>query len=83
MNSMAKSFHEPSFSIAIGMKWLVLESSVYLAVLLEAARSAAAASLVVVLSTYEFAHVSATVMSHASGLPLVHGMRVSVRSFVV
>ena len=60
----------------IHLSLLQLESSVYLAVLLQAARSAAAASLVAVLSTYELAYVSATVMSHASGLPLVHGMRV-------
>ena len=59
--------------IAIGVKWWVLESYVYLTVLLEAARSAAAASFVAALSTY----VLATVMSHASGLPLVHGMRVA------
>ena len=77
MNSMAKSFHEPPVSIAIGVKWWVLESSVYLAVLLQAARSAAAAHLVAVLSTYELAYVSATVMSHASGFPLVQGMRVA------
>ena len=43
----------------------------------EAARSAAAASLVAVLSTYELAYVSATVMFHASGLPLVQGMSVA------
>ena len=64
MNSMVKSFHETPVSIEIGVKWWVLESSVYLAVLLEAARSAAAASLVAVLSTYELGFVSATVMSH-------------------
>ena len=45
----------------------------YLTVFLEAVRSAAAASLGSVLSTYELAYVSTTVMSHASGLPLVHG----------
>ena len=61
MNYM--SFHEPPVYIAIGVKWWVLESSVYLAAFLEAARSAAAASLVAVLSTYELAYVSATLMS--------------------
>ena len=49
----------------------------YLAVFLEAARSAVAASVVAVLSTYELAYVSAIVMSHASGLSQVHGMRVA------
>ena len=44
---------------------------------LEASRSATAASLVAVLSTYELAYVSETVMFHASGLPLVQGMRVA------
>ena len=83
MNSMAKLFHESPVSIAIGVKWWVLESSVYLAVLLEASRSAATASLVAVLSTYELADVSATVMSHASGLLLVQGMRVAPSGFVV
>ena len=61
---MAKSFHEPPISIAIAVKWWVLESSVYLAVLFEDARSAAAASLVAVSSMYELAYVSATVMNY-------------------
>ena len=67
MNSMAKSFHQRPVSIAIEVKRWALESSVYLAVLFEAAWSAAATS-VAVLSTYEMACMSATVMSHASGL---------------
>ena len=73
---MAQSFHEPSVCIEIGVKW-VLESSVYLAVLLEAARSAVGASLVGVSLTYEMEYVSATVISHASGLPLLQDMRVA------
>ena len=70
-----KSFRELPVSIAIRMKLWVLESSVYLAVSFEAARSAAVVSLVAVSSTNEMAYVSATVMSHASGLPLVQVMR--------
>ena len=59
-----------------------MENSVYLTVLLEAVRSAAAASLVAELSPYELAYVSATIMSHASGSPLVHGMRVAPSSLL-
>ena len=45
--------------------------------LLEGARSAAAA-LVAMSPIYELAYVSTIVMSHANGLPRIHGMRVAL-----
>ena len=55
-------------------KWCVLAKSVYFAVLFAAALSVAAVALVDVSPMYELANVSGMVMSHASGLPLVHGI---------
>ena len=53
-NSIDKSFHEPSVSIAIEVKWWDLESSAYLAVLLDDGQSATADALVGVSSTYDW-----------------------------
>ena len=60
------------------MKGWVLSSSMYLAVLLEAARSAAAVALVAVTQMYELLYVSAMVISHANDLPRVHGMTITL-----
>ena len=49
----------------------------YFAVLFAAALSAAAVALVDVSPMYELANVPGMVMSHASGLPLVHGICVA------
>ena len=82
-NSMARSFQEPPVSIATGVKWWVLASSMYLTVLLEAARLAAAIALVAMSPMYELAYLSAIVMSQANGLPCVHGMRVALSGLII
>ena len=55
INSTAFSFHAPSVSIAIGANWWVFASSWYFAVLLSAARFAAADAVVAVSAMYELA----------------------------
>ena len=55
INSTAFSFHAPPFSIDIGANWWVFASSWYFAVLLSAARFAAADAVVAVSAMYELA----------------------------
>ena len=49
----------------------------YLAVMLEAAGSAAAVALIAVSPMYEFADLSTMMMSHVNDLPRVLGMSVA------
>ena len=55
INSTAFSFHAPPVSIVIGANWWAFASSWYYAVLLSAARFAAADAVVAVSAMYELA----------------------------
>ena len=76
-NTSAFDHIGPIVSKARGTELCVVDSSVYLSSLREAASSAALPAVTDVEATYEVASVSATVTSHTAFLPACQGTRVS------
>ena len=77
MNSADCGHQAPLVSLATGTKECVAARATYFVVLLTAAFSAAAQTVVEVSCRCDATYVSGTVTSQASGLPRVHGTRVA------
>ena len=77
MNSADCGHQAPLVTMATGTKECVAARATYFVVLLTAAFSVAAQTVVEVSRRCDAAYVSGTVTSQASGLPRVHGTRVA------